>query len=125
MTSRPGGFSSSSTFDGEEYGLLVAGVLGAAAAGATAAGATAAGSVAEACCTPCPGLPPAPVEAVSPVASAVGEKVLEIGVPLQVLGVELGSQINLLLVLSQHGRAVAHLPEQGMHTVSLEAFERA
>ena len=63
-------------------------------------------------------------QSVQPLVAGLGEKVLEVAVPLAVLGLEQGQDVCLLATLAQHGLIVAQLPERGMHTVTLQRFER-
>ncbi len=59
-------------------------------------------------------------ESVAPVASAHGEKVLEIAVPLTVLGLKTGEQIRVFVTLARHGEIVATLPEREMAAFVLQ-----
>jgi hypothetical protein len=60
---------------------------------------------------------------VGPVASALGEKVLEIALPFQAVGLEVGQEVSLLVTLAQRGAVVAQLPERSMGTFTLQRFE--
>jgi alpha-amylase/alpha-mannosidase (GH57 family) len=61
-------------------------------------------------------------QAIAPVSAALGEKVLEVSVPLHAVGLALGQEVNLLVTLVQRGTIVAQLPERGMATLSLQRF---
>jgi alpha-amylase/alpha-mannosidase (GH57 family) len=63
-------------------------------------------------------------QSVQPLVAALGEKVLEVAVPLATLGLEQGQELCLLATLAQRGTIFAQLPERGMHTVRLQRFER-
>jgi hypothetical protein len=60
-------------------------------------------------------------ESVGPVATALGEKVLEIAVPFGVLGLEVGGRLKVLVTLARRGTIVAQLPEQEMAAFTLQA----
>ena len=59
---------------------------------------------------------------VAPVLAAAGENVLEISVPLEALGLTLGSALNVLVTLVQGDVIVAQLPEREVGTVTLHRF---
>ena len=61
-------------------------------------------------------------QAIAPVSAALGEKVLEVSVPLHAAGLALGLEVNLLVTVVQRGVIVDQLPERGMATVSLPRF---
>jgi hypothetical protein len=64
-------------------------------------------------------------ESVGPVAAAHSDKVLEVAVPFDALGLAIGSQIKLLVTLARRGIVVAQLPEREMAAFGLPAFDRA
>jgi alpha-amylase/alpha-mannosidase (GH57 family) len=65
-------------------------------------------------------------ELASPVgASALGERVMEVCVPLQTLGLQMGGELSVLATVARGGSLVAQLPERGMSTFVLQRFERA
>lgn len=59
---------------------------------------------------------------VAPVVAAAGEKVLELSVPLDALGLRLGSELRVLVTLVQSDMIVAQLPERAAGTVTLRRF---
>ena len=61
---------------------------------------------------------------ITPLAGGVGEKVLEVAVPLQTLGLQPGQEVCLLATVAQRGTILAQLPERGMQNVTLQRFER-
>jgi alpha-amylase/alpha-mannosidase (GH57 family) len=64
-------------------------------------------------------------ELVSPVAAAaLGERVMEVCVPLHMLGLETGQELGVLATVARGGSLVAQLPERGMATFTLQRFER-
>lgn len=64
-------------------------------------------------------------ESVAPIPAAAGEKVLEVSVQLSAVGLATGEEVALLISLAQRGTVVALLPETGMQSFSLEAFDEA
>jgi alpha-amylase/alpha-mannosidase (GH57 family) len=64
-------------------------------------------------------------QSIGPLAAGVGEKTLEVAVPLTALGLTLGQPIRLLATLAQHGVIVAQLPERAMQTIELKVFAPA
>jgi hypothetical protein len=59
-------------------------------------------------------------ESVAPVASAHGEKTLEVAVPLAALGMTAGEQMKVFVTLAQRGVIVAQLPEREMAVFTLQ-----
>ncbi|PKO22250.1 MAG: glycoside hydrolase [Chloroflexi bacterium HGW-Chloroflexi-1] len=62
-------------------------------------------------------------QSVSPAPAATGKQVLEVSMPLNVLGLAPGKDLSLLVTLAQRGGVVTQLPERGMGTFTLEQFE--
>ena len=62
-------------------------------------------------------------ESVSPIASARGERVLEVCVPLAALGMALDGEVSVLATLAQGGTIVAQVPEREMGKVALRRFD--
>lgn len=60
--------------------------------------------------------------AVGPVTAAVGEKVLELELPLTSLGLELGAELQVFIVLASVGQVVASLPERKAAVIPLQRF---
>jgi len=61
-------------------------------------------------------------QSVSPVTAAAGDKVLEIAIPFQAVGLAPGQDVGLLLTLMQRETVAAQLPEGGVQTFTLEEF---
>jgi hypothetical protein len=57
-----------------------------------------------------------------PQTTAVGDGVVEIALPLSLLGLTLGQEIGMFVVLGQDGREVERLPAQGVHFIQLAAY---
>ncbi len=60
--------------------------------------------------------------AVGPANAAAGEKVLEIELPLAVLGLHLGEDVSVFVVLAAGGQVVASLPERNAAIIPLRTF---
>ena len=60
--------------------------------------------------------------AVGPVTSAAAEKALELELPLAALGLQLGDELCVFVVLASQGQVVASLPEKRVAAVPLKAF---
>jgi len=60
--------------------------------------------------------------AVAPLASARGERVLEVAVPLDALGLRLGAEPCVLATVAQGGIIVAQVPEREMAVLPLTPF---
>jgi len=58
-------------------------------------------------------------QSVGPQATAVGEGVVEIALPLASLGLTLGQEVGILAVLGREGREIERIPAQGIHWVRL------
>jgi alpha-amylase/alpha-mannosidase (GH57 family) len=61
-------------------------------------------------------------QSVQPLAAALGEKVMEVAVPLGLLRVSLDQELRVVATLAQRGALVAQLPERGMQAVRLQRF---
>ena len=58
-------------------------------------------------------------QSIGPQATAVGEGVVEIALPLASLGLALGQEVGVLAVLGREDREIERIPVQGVHTVRL------
>ncbi len=56
--------------------------------------------------------------------AALGEKVMEVGLPLQTLGLEIEGEVSVLATVSRQGSLAAQFPEGGMATFVLRRFEQ-
>jgi hypothetical protein len=61
-------------------------------------------------------------QAVGPVTAALGPRVLEVALPLSLLGLETGRDASLLVTLARGGAVTAQLPEQGMGKFTLQHY---